>query len=185
MAGVAAAANLAVRVQTAQHLMGWISGTLPQLAPDQDQLTWFLSKRASVVIDTWFASKKFAVLEPVSPALTGCIVISRGAVEHCRDHRALEGVGQPAVFELLDRLFVTGTPAYAPNTSRGQLGTGYPNQLAMFDATYKALDPTAMGETPVGILQHVGAPFVHLKLVTAYWTKPASATLLRNGVLKK
>lgn len=185
MAAATAAANPAVRAGITKLLVEWVEDTVAQLGPDQDQLTWFLSRRANVVIGKWLTSKKFAVLEPVSPTQTGCIVISRAAVEHCRDHRALEGVGQTGVIELLDRLFVTGSPAYAPNTSKGQSGTGYPNQLAMFDDTYTALDSTAKGETPVAILQHVGAPFVHLKLVTAYWTKPASATALRNSVLKK
>lgn len=182
---VVAAASPAVRAQMTQLLTDWVAGATPQLGPNNDELTWFLSKRATVVIDKWLVAKKFAALEPVSPTGTGCIVISREAVEHCRDHRAADGVGHAGVIELLDRLFVTGNPAYAPNISKGMYGGGYVNQLAMFDDAYKALDPAAMGETPVGILELVGAPFVHLKLVTAYWTKPGSATKLRNDVLKK
>ena len=89
------------------------------------------------------------------------------------------------MIELLIQLFVSGNPAYAPNTSQGKHGTGYPNQLAMFDATYTALDATARGESPVGILQHEGTPLVRLRLVTAYWTRPGSAAALRNQVLKK
>jgi len=180
-----AVASPAVKAQITQLLSGWVTGAAPQLGPGHDEFTWFLSKRANVVIDKWSIGKKFAALEPVSPARTGCVVISRAAVEHCRDHRAADGVGHAGVIELLDRLFVTGTPAYAPNTSKGEHGGGYINQLAMFDDAYKALDPAAMGESPVGILELVGAPFVHLKLVTAYWTKPASVTKLRTDVLKK
>ena len=183
--GVAAAAAPSVKAAMTHLLTEWVTGAAPQLGQGQDELAWFLSKRANVLINFWLTSRKLAALEPKSPAATGCIVVSRAAVEHCRDHRALEGVSQPAVTELLSQLFVHGSPNYAPNTSKGEHGNGYRNQLVMFDATYKSLDPTAMGETPAGILQHEGAPFVHLKLVTAYWTKPGSASKLRAEMLKK
>ncbi|RZS47506.1 hypothetical protein [Sphaerotilus mobilis] len=183
--GVAAAAGTAVKAAMAQMLTEWVTGAAPCLGPDQDELSWFLSKRANALINFWLTSKKLAALEPRSPAGTGCVIVSRAAVEHCRDHRALQGVSQPAVTELLTQLFVHGSPNYAPNTSKGEHGKGYQNQLVMFDATYKALEPSAMGETPAGILQHTGAPYVHLKLVTAYWTKPGSVSKLRADMLKK
>ena len=175
----------AIPAPIVELLTSWVMGAVPQLGPACDQFAWFMSKRANVVINKWLASKKLAVLEPVSPNGTGCIVLPRDAVEHCRDHRAPEGVGETGVIELLGQLFAHGSPAYAPNPSKGKTGSGYYSQLAMFDATYTALDPSARGETPVGIIEHVGAPFVHLKLITAYWTRPASAATLRGDTLRK
>ena len=181
---VAGAASLAVKLEIIQRLTGWVTGAAPQLG-DGDEFLWFLSKRASTAIDKWLADKKLAVLTPVSPARTGCILVSRVAVEHCRDHRAAEGVSQAAAIELLTQLFAKGSPAYAPNTSKGSDGHGYNGQLVMFDATYKSVDPTSLGERAAGILQHevdvsLGAPLVRLKLVTGYWTKPKSAADLER-----
>ena len=82
------------------------------------------------------------------------------------------------VVELLGQLFAHGNPKYAPNPS-------YSNQLIMFDATYKAADPAAKGESPAGALQFYGAPFAHFRLETAYWMKPSKTALLDSTALKK
>jgi len=182
---IAGSAFASVKAQIAQRLDDWVTGAAPPLGAGADTFAWFLSKRAAANINKWLGDTKLAALTPVSPAGTGCIVVSREAAEHCRDHRAAEGVSQVAVIELLTQLFVNGNPSYAPNTSKGPTGKGYIGQLVMFDASYKALDATAAGESACGILQHEvslvdGVPFVQLALVTAYWTKPKGVEDLKR-----
>ncbi|MGC4395629.1 hypothetical protein [Hydrogenophaga crocea] len=159
-------------------LQGWVDGSYPSLG-HQEEVSWFLSKRAHALISEWLMNKKLAALELVSPAGTGCVVISRSRVEHVRDSRtSKDSVADAGVVELLGQLFVYGHPKYAPNP-------GYPNQLLMFDATYKAGDPAAKGESPVAALRFEGAPMAHFRLETAYWMKPAKAQLLVNRALAK
>jgi hypothetical protein len=124
-------------------------------------------------------NKKLAALEVVSPTRTGCIVVARNRVEHVRDSSTTkDSVAHAGVVELLGQLFVHGHPKYAPNP-------GHPNQLLMFDANYKAMDPAAKGESPVAAVRFEGAPMAHLRLETAYWMKPAKAQSLVSQALTK
>lgn len=169
-----------VKMSMVECLQDWVNGSqTPLIGPDPEEITWFISKRAHALIDEWLMNKKLAVLAPLSPTGTGCVVISRDRVEHVRDSRTTkDSVTLLGVVELLGRLFAHGSPKYAPNP-------GYPNQLLMFDTTYKAVDQAAHGESPVAALQFCLAPVAHFRLETAYWMKPAKAKALDTGALKK
>jgi len=156
----------------------WVHGT-PVPLENQDEFTWFISKRANFLINAWLINSKFSALEPLSPTGTGHIVILRERVEHVLDSRTnKDSVAPNGVIELLGRLFAHGSPKYAPSIT-------YSGQLLMFDPTYKANDPAAKGEAPVAVLQFEGAPYAHLRLQTAYWAKPAKTKALEERALAK
>ncbi len=178
LAAASSAAQSAFNASLLDLFQGWVDGSLLAHGP-HDEVSWFLSKRAHALIDDWLMNKKLAALEVVSPTGTGCIVIARNRVEHVRDSRTTkDSVALAGVVELLGQLFVHGHPKYAPNP-------GYPNQLLMFDANYKAIDLAAKGESPVAALRFEGAPMAHFRLETAYWMKPAKAQALVSQALTK
>ena len=159
-------------------LKDWVNGTQPMMA-SSEEFFWFFSKRAHSNISEWLMNKRLAALEAVSPTGTGCVVISRERVEHVRDSRTIkDSVACAGVVELLGQLFAHGHPKFSPNP-------GYPNQLLMFDATYKAKDPAAKAESPAAALQFKGEPFAHFRLETTYWMKPAKASSLEQAALTK
>ena len=159
---------------------GWVDGSLPPLnGAHPEELFWFLSKRAHPLINGWLMNKRLAVLTPLSPNQTGVVVIPRERTEHVHDSRShKDGVTEAGVVELLGQLFALGNPKYAPNPS-------YANQLIMFDPTYKSVDPAAKGESPCAALQFCGAPFVHLRVETAYWAKPGKVAAFEMTALSK
>lgn len=158
---------------------GWVLGTRPVLSCGPDEVAWFISKRATALINAWLNNKQLAMLHGDG---VGAIVISRARVEHARDSRTgKDGVSDPGGVELLTRLFVHGTPKYVPHPDRQR----YPNQLLMLEPAYKAKDAAASGESPVAALQFVGEPVAHLRLETAYWAKPAKTQALERQALRK
>ncbi len=161
-------------------IQGWVDGSrAPVTVGQPEEVAWFLSKRGTALINEWLMNSRLSALAPVSPTGTGMVVIARDRVEHVNDGRThKDGVSQAGVVELLSQLFVHGTPKFAPNP-------GYPTQLAMFDASYKAQDPAARGETPFAAVQFHGAPVAHLRLETAYWMKPGKAKALETRALAK
>lgn len=174
------AGSSAVKLEIVELFRGWVSGShVPPDGPATEEIAWFLSKRASALIDVWLANKRLSVLSPLSPTKTGVVVIPRHRIDHVLDSRTNKDSVSPAgVVELLAQLFAHGSPKYAPNP-------GYTNQLIMFDPTYKAQDAAARGESPCAALQFYGAPIVHLRLETAYWMKPAKTKALESGALSK
>jgi len=161
-----------------ERIQKWVDGSSPPLG-GHDEVFWFLSKRAHLRINEWLMNKKLAALPELSPTRTGIVVIPRSGVEHVRNSRTMkDGVTQAGVVELLGQLFVYGSPKFAPNP-------GYPNQLLMFDESYRAIDPAARAESPVAALSFGTTPRPHLRLETAYWMKPAKTQALLKGALSK
>ena len=167
-----------LRASLVGHFKSWIHAPHTQLA-GPDEIVWFISKRAHVLINEWLMNKRLSVLTPVSPANTGGIVITKERIEHVLNSRTKKDkVSKDGVLELLGQIFAHGNPKYAPNP-------GYDNQLLMFDATYKAIDPAARGESPVAAIQFEGYPRAQFRLETAYWMKPAKTKALEKGALIK
>jgi hypothetical protein len=161
-------------------LEGWITGSAIQLnGAHVEELIWFISKKAHELINTWLMNNHLSALTPLSPTNTGLILISRVRVEHVRDSRTnKDSISLAGTAELLEQLFASGNPKYAPNPR-------HVNQLLMFDETYKAHDPAASGESPCAALSFAGEPMPHLKLETAYWMKPAKLAALSKTALRK
>jgi len=169
-----------VKDQLIELFHDWVFQHRLPLTPDHsDEFSWFLSKKSQILINEWLASKRLAALEPRSPTGTGLIVISRERVDHVYDSRTNKDAVSPVgVVELLGQLFANGSPKYAENPT-------YPNQLLMFDPSYKAVDAAAQGEAPCAALQFDGSSGAHLRLVTAYWMKPKKTNSLNSRALKK
>ena len=160
---------------------GWVKGTRPAPGDAPDEIVWFLSKRATALINTWLNNRKLAALH-ANGAKLGAIVISRERIEHVRESRSTkDSVGAPGVVELLAGLFIHGIPKYAPHPENRK----YPTQLLMFDPAYKAKDSAASGESPVAALQFIGTPVAHLRLETAYWANPGKTKALDAQALRK
>lgn len=170
-----------LKVSLFEQLEYWVnlpSASDPNAVVD-DQIAWFLSKRANALINAWLMNKRLAMLKPVSPNKTGCIIIKRDAIEHVVDSRTVkDSVTLVGVTELLEQIFVSGNPKFSPNTN-------YPNQLYIFDATYKAKNGAAAGESPAAAISFQGTPFVHFQLETAYWMRPKKIQQLESNALKK
>nr|WP_297524601.1 hypothetical protein [uncultured Roseateles sp.] len=146
-----------------------------------DEIVWFISKRATALINTWLNNRKLSGLHTNGASL-GPVVISRDRIEHVRGSRlSKDSVSAAGVVELLAALFIQGVPKYAPHPD----GTKYPAQLLMFDPVYKAKNAAASGESPVAALQFIGAPVAHLRLETAYWANPGKTKALDEQALRK
>ncbi|KAI1694084.1 hypothetical protein Ddc_22365 [Ditylenchus destructor] len=170
-----------VKAEMAALFNGWIRQTHPVVIGGPDEVAWFISKKATALINKHFPSKSLAVLHTTEAELAS-IVIERGRVDHVRIERTgKDGVSVAGVEELLAALFIHGTPKYAPHHDTVK----YRHQLLMFDPTYKAVDPTVHGESPVAALQWVWSPVPHLRLETAYWANPGKTKALDQRALKK
>ncbi|MBB3291711.1 hypothetical protein FHT39_000350 [Mitsuaria sp. BK045] len=170
-----------VKAEMATLFNGWINGTHPATVGGPDEVAWFMSKKATALINKWLGSKNLAMLH-LTKAELGPIVIARDRVEHARHERTTEdGVSIAGVEELMAALFIHGTPKYAPHHDTVK----YPNQLLMFDPSYKGVDATVSGESPVAALQWVSYPEPHFRLETAYWANPGKTKKLDQRALKK
>ena len=159
----------------------WMHGTHPASVPGPDEVVWFISKRATALINHWLNNRKLSGLH-TNGAMLGAVVIPRDRIEHIRESRlSKDSVSATGVVELLAALFIHGVPKYVPYPDSQK----YPTQLLMFDPTYKAKDATASGESPVAALQFIGAPVVHLRLETAYWANPGKTKALDEQALRK
>ncbi len=170
-----------VKAQLLELFHEWLMGTRNRFDAGVDEIAWFISKKATALINTWLSNKGMAVLHQTAPGW-GAVVITRERVEHVRDERARkDGVDLAAVEELLTALFINGTPKYVAHSDARK----YPHQLLMVDPSYKAIHPSASGESPVAALQWTGQPQPHLRLETAYWAHPAKTKALDERALKK
>jgi hypothetical protein len=159
----------------------WILATRPGYEGAADEVAWFISKRATALINMWLNNRGMAVLHTNRLEL-GAVVIARERVQHILSGRTLKDRLTPScVEELMAALFVHGSPKYAPHSDARK----YPNQLLMFDPSYKSMDAAASGESPVAALQWIGHPEPHLRLLTAYWAPPAKTKALDGRALKR
>lgn len=170
-----------VKAELLTLFQGWMLGTPPVPGTATEEVAWFISKRATALINNWLNNRRLSGLH-TNGAKLGAIVISRDRIEHVRESRlSKDSVGAAGSLELLAALFVHGVPKYAPHPDEKK----YPTQLLMFDPTYKAKDATASGESPVAALQFIGAPVAHLRLETAYWANPGKTKALDEQALRK
>ena len=149
----------------------------------EDEVQWFLSKRAHEIINRWLMNNRLSVLVEVSPQKTGYVSVTRERIEHILAHRLNQKVGSPAVEELLHQLFVEGGASYAQNQSMGSREGGYDHQLVMFRASYKSKNPAVSGESPSVILSYRTVPRPHLAIETGYWIRGSKATALQKAPL--
>ena len=177
-----AAGTAALRPEIVALVQSWVSTSGIATSPP-DEFHWFLSKRAHLQIHIWLMTKQLAALTPCSPTGTGVVVIPRVRVDHIVDSRTnKDSVSPTGVVELLGQLFAHGSPAYAPHDNQKK----YPTQLLMFDASYKATDPAAKGESPCAVIEFQGdAGFAHLRLNTAFWISPSRRSGLVATTLKR
>jgi hypothetical protein len=169
------------KVSWSEQFQYWVNlpAALDPNACEDEYIVWFLSKRANGLINSWLMNKRLSILKPVSPNNTGCIIIPRAAVEHVVESRTVkDNVTLDGVTELLEQIFVLGSAKFSPNTT-------YLNQLYIFDATYKAKNDAAAGESPAAAISFQGAPFAHFRLETAYWMRPKKIQQLDAAALKK
>lgn len=170
-----------VKAQLVRLFQDWLTGARSRFAVGVDEVAWFISKKATSLINAWLSNKGMAVLHETASGW-GAVVVTRERVEHVRDERMRkDGVSLAGVEELLTALFINGTPKYATHSDPRK----YPHQLLMVDPNYKAATAGASGESPVAALQWKGQPQPHLRLETAYWAHPAKTKALDERALRK
>lgn len=178
-------ANLKANKALSQFLVDRTLGTTVfGTDPYQDEIHWFLSKRAHDTVNRWLMNSRWSGLEPVSPSRTGYVSITRERIEHIVAHRRNQMVGSNAVQELLCQLLVEVGASLSPNQSSGNRDSGYDKQLVMFRAGYKSKLKEVSGESPSIILSYITEPMPHLKIETGFWIRGSKAAALQGCTLK-